>query len=69
MVRHGYPMSGISGAVPASSLPSLGLGMPVKDFSSCWSALPSGIRQRLEPMLAPTPVVVDKRRSSASVAR
>jgi len=23
------------------------------DFSSCWHALPSGIRQRLEPMLVP----------------
>ncbi|MBA4284665.1 MAG: hypothetical protein C0434_03940 [Xanthomonadaceae bacterium] len=69
MARHGYPMSGIGGAASASPLSARGLGMPGKDFSSCWSALPSGIRQRLEPMLATTPAVIEARRSSGADAR
>ncbi|WP_293367410.1 hypothetical protein [Nevskia sp.] len=42
------------------------------DFSSCWLALPNGIRQRLEPMLAGSAVDTasrSNRRARAVAAR
>ena len=38
-------------ATPAADLLAAGVMRASTDFSSCWLALPNGIRQRLEPML------------------
>jgi len=39
-------------SAPAPDLLAAGAAAAATDFSSCWLALPNGIRQRLEPMLA-----------------
>ncbi len=56
----------------APDLLAAGVATAATDFSSCWLALPNGIRQRLEPMLAGSMSVTasrNSRRSRAAAAR
>ena len=48
---YGHQLSTAVRAAPAAHGAATGIGLQGKDFSSCWSALPSGIRQRIEPLL------------------
>jgi len=48
---YGHQVSAAARSAPAPLMSGTGVGLVVQDYSSCWSALPSGIRQRIEPLL------------------